>query len=351
LPIDDRRLIRGGRQLRAPRRWERRPDIGAQRSYRWPTPRRGGTCTSLAASRLVAPIMSKKWVMALVWIAVAPLAAAPAFGHNPPKRVDIAVTAARLDALYLRIAGNRQEQRASELINYHRIEGGIYRCMRAAGKSYRIAPFVSRFDDFRNSDLGFGSGRGSVFDSITDRGRVSILNELAGARYARAGVLDWWSWVPAADAATFNRCTAPYQHRMYPDIEPPAGVYELSGFPGLLDTIERDPAVIAVMRPYRSGYDVDERTDFLFAQRISYQDAPIDGRPAKPAWTRGVKEIRAAFDADIDCRMPAYRIAMTLLAPRIDAWQKQHRTDITTIRAAWRLRVAKARHLPSAIPG
>ncbi|MEV4636780.1 hypothetical protein AB0J80_05430 [Actinoplanes sp. NPDC049548] len=242
--------------------------------------------------------------------------------------MDLAATAARLDALYLRIGGNRQEQRASELINYHRIEGGVYRCMRAAGKAYRIAPFVSRFDDFKNADLGFGSGHGSVVDSVTDRGRVSILNELAGARYARAGVLDWWSSVPAADAATFNRCTAPFQHRTYPDFDPPARIYQLSGFPGLLDTVERDPAVVAAMRPYKScmknryGYDVDERTDLLFAQRISYQDAPIDGRHATPAWSRGVKKIRAAFAADIDCRMPAYRIAMTLLAPRISTWEK-----------------------------
>jgi hypothetical protein len=99
----------------------------------------------------------------------------------------------------------------------------------------------------------------------------------------------------------------------------------------------------------RYGYDVIERTDFLFAPRISYRDAPVEGRPPGAAWTRGVKQIRAAFDADIDCRLPAYRIAMRLMAPRLRAWVRQHRIEIDTVRAAWKQRVGQARDLPPTI--
>jgi hypothetical protein len=182
-----------------------------------------------------------------------------------------------------------------------------------------------------------------------------VLAWLAGARLARAGVLDSWGPVRPADSATLNRCTAPYQHRLYPDIDPPAAAYRLGGFTGLLDVVGRDPAVLAAMRPYRAcmkqryGYDVRERTDFLFAPRISYRGAPIGGRPPAPAWTRGVKEIRAVFAADIACRLPAYRIAMTLIAPRLGAWERQHRAEIRAIRAAWKQRVADARDLPRTI--
>jgi hypothetical protein len=293
--------------------------------------------------------------MVLTWFALASLAVSPAPGRNSPERADIAATAARLDALHVRIAGNRTELQASELLNYHRIEGGVAACIRAAGRVYGVRPFVSRYHGFTDADLGFGSGSGSVFDSITDQGRRSILNSLAGARLARAGVLDSWGSVRPADSTTLNRCTAPYQHRLYPDVDPPAGVYRLSTFPGLLDPVQRDPAVVAAMRPYRGcmkqryGYDVTERTDFLFAPRISHQDAPIGGRPPAPAWTRGVKQIRAAFAADVDCRLPAYRIAMRLLAPRLDDWERQHRSELDTVRAAWQQRVIQARDLPRAI--
>ncbi|WP_199509310.1 hypothetical protein [Nucisporomicrobium flavum] len=297
--------------------------------------------------------MRKKWAL----MAIASLFVSPAPGLAAPERVDTADTAARLDRLELRITGDRAELRASELLSYHRVAGGVVACMRAAGKPIRTPPFVSRYDGFTDADLGFGAGRGSVFDSITDRGRRAILNELAAARAARAGTLqEPWGPVRPADVAALNRCTAPYQHRTYPDFEPPDGVYRLSGLPGLLGPIERDPAVVAAMKPYRAcmkvrfGYDVTERTDFLYTPRISYRDAPVDGRPPNAAWTRGIRQIHAAFDADASCRLPAYRLAMRMLAPRIGPWKRQHREELDTVRAAWKQRVAEAHDLPQSIP-
>ena len=299
--------------------------------------------------------MRSLWVLVLAWFAVASPAVAPQPGRGSAARVDIAATAARIDALHVRIHGNRAQRQASELINYHRVEGGVAACMRAAGREYRIRPFVSRYDEITDADLGFGSGSGSVVDSIADRGRRSILNELAGARLARAGVSDSWGSVRPADSATLNRCTAPFQHRLYPDFDPPAGTDRFSGFGELTGPAERDPAVIAAMRPYRTcmrtrhGYDVDERTDFLFTPRLSYRDAPTGGRPPSYAWNLGVARIRQAFDADIDCRLPAYRLAMAKIGPRIDAWERAHRAEIDAIQAEWNRRVAEARTLPRTI--
>jgi hypothetical protein len=302
--------------------------------------------------------------MMLSWLAVAAVTAAPSSGWtaaapaagdrsgaSTPEQFDLATTAARLDALHVRIHGHRTELQASELLSYHQIEGGVKACMRAAGKAYRPAPFVSHYDEFTDADLGFGSGSGSVFDSVTDRGRRMILNERAAARSARAGLLTWWDKMPPADVPAHNRCTAPYQHRTYPDFEPPAGVYLFPALGELFGPVVRDPAVIAAMRPYRScmkrrfGYDVTERTDFLFAPRISYRDAPVAGRPVPAAWSRGLRQIRVVFAADIACRLPAHRIAMRLLAPRIGPWQRKHHAELAAVRAAWQERVILARPL------
>ena len=293
--------------------------------------------------------------MALTWIAVAVLGMSPTPGHSAPERTGIAATAARLDALHRRVSGNLAQHRASELLSYHRIEGGVAACMRAAGKTYRAAPFVSRYDEFTETDFGLGAGSGSVFDTVTDPERRLILNELAAARSSRAGLLTWWDSLPAADVPAHNRCTAPYQHRTYQGYEPPDGVYRYTGFGDLFGPVVRDPAVIAARRPYRScmkqryGYDVIESTDFLYAPRISYRDAPIDGRPPNAAWIRGIKQVRTAFAADVDCRLPAYRIAMRLLAPRLDAWERKHRAELDAFHRAWQQRVVEARDLPREI--
>ena len=288
-------------------------------------------------------------MMALTWIAVASLVMSPAPGLSSPQRTGIAATAARLDALERRVTGNLAQRRASERLGYQVIEGGVAACMQAAGKTYRPAPFVSRFDEFTEADLRHGGGSGSVFEPVIEPERLHILNVRAGARAARAGLHTWWDdTLPAADVPAHNRCTAPYQHRTYPDFEPPAGMYRFALFGDLLGPVAQDPAVLAAMRPYRScmkqrhGYDVTESTDFLYAPRVTYKDVPIDGHPTPAAWTRGVREIRAAFAADVDCRLPAYRIAMRLLAPRIGPWERKHRAELDSFHRAWQQRVSQA---------
>src|SRR4051794_34265552 len=104
--------------------------------------------TSSGARPVVQPYMKKKLVMVLAWLAVASLTVAPAYARDRSERVDIAATAARLDALHVRISGDRRDLQAAELVNYHRVEGGIAACMRAAGKTYRVKPFASHYDGF-----------------------------------------------------------------------------------------------------------------------------------------------------------------------------------------------------------
>ena len=123
----------------------------------------------------------------------------------------LASAAARLDNLQRSITGNLAELRASEELNYRRVEGGTRLCMRAAHRPYRQLAFVSFYRDFTNADLGYGIGQASVFDSMTEGGRRMVLNELAYARLQQAGNLD--RKVAPADAAALNRCRARYQHR------------------------------------------------------------------------------------------------------------------------------------------
>lgn len=184
-------------------------------------------------------------------------------------------TAARLDALTVAITGDAEELRASEVLNYHRVEGGVAACMAAAGKPYRRAPFVSFYADFTDAGLGYGTGSGTVVDSVTERGRRLVRNEIAAARLARAGFAGaGWTGAGPGDIETLNRCRAPYEHRSYHEIDPPPGAYELAGFGELLEAVSRDRRVADAYRGYgpcmraRLGYDVVDRTDFLSRPRL-----------------------------------------------------------------------------------
>ena len=120
-------------------------------------------------------------------------------------------------------------------------------------------------------------------------------------------------------------------------------MYPLSDFPGLLD-----PGTAAVPPDYGTcmagrGYDVGpNRIDFLFAPRFDRDEAPVDGRPAGPAWIREVAEAKAIHAADADCRRPAYEAAIRLVAPRLDDWEAAHREELDQVRAAWRRQVEVA---------
>lgn len=111
--------------------------------------------------------------------------------------------------------------------------------MRVAGYRYRKVPYVSFYQDFTDADLGVGTGGGSVIDSLTAGGRRAMLIEISFARLARAGVLQ--PSVPARDVAVFNACSGRFDHRQYRDIDPPAGAYDLAGFPGLRSGIGPAP--------------------------------------------------------------------------------------------------------------
>ena len=232
---------------------------------------------------------------------------------------------------------------------YHRIEGGIASCMRAAGHRYREVPYVSFYQDFTDADLGVGTGGATVIDSLTAGGRRNMLNEISFARLDRAGVLQ--PSVPTPDVAAFNLCSARFDHREYWEIDPPAGAYELAAFPGLLTGISRAPRVVAAIRPYDScmrahGFTVgDDRAEFL-AGFVNRADAPIDGRPASAAWKREIAAMTAASAADAGCRRRSYQVAMTMVAPRLSSWEKKHRAELDRTRAAWRQRVTDAAELP-----
>ena len=139
---------------------------------------------------------------------------------------DLEAAAARLDALSLSITGNLSELRATEVLNYRRVEGGIADCMRTHGRRYSPLPFVDFYQDFTDADLGYGNGRASIVDSLTAGTRRFELNEYAGVRLRRAGITD--PPIKAEGVDVFNGCTAPFEHRNYLDIDPPAGAYQLA---------------------------------------------------------------------------------------------------------------------------
>lgn len=274
----------------------------------------------------------------------------PAYGNQ-----EVEKTAARLDALTVAITGGVEELRASERLNYHRVEGGTAACMAAAGRPYRKRPFASFYDGFTDADLGYGTGRASIIDSVTEMGRRLVLNEIAYARMERAGLArPAGADVAPGDVGTLNRCTAQFQHRSYGDIDPPPGAYELANSLDmeLGEAVGDDRQTQAAWESYRPcmrarvGEDVPDRSDFLFRPRLPRAEAPVDGRPQSAAWVHGLAAVETAFTADTQCRFPAYLAAMRIVAAHLDGWEQQHRADLDTIRKAWRQRVADAAQLP-----
>lgn len=273
----------------------------------------------------------RRWLAAwaVTLVAVGPVAAErPGF--------DLAATARHLDALTVSITGNVEELRASELLNYHRVEDGVAACMRAHGRPYRKSPFVDFYRDFTDADLGYGSGRASIVDSLTYGTRRFELNESAGVRLRQAGVDD--NGVRPEDVGVLHGCKAPFDYRSYIGADPPAGAYELADFDDLLEPAYRDAGVIAAWRTYdscmrnRYGYVVgDDRSDFLFKPRATGPSG---------------SEMRAAFAADADCRRPAYVAAMRVISRRFGAWEAEHRPQLDAVHREWRHRVAAAAHLP-----
>ncbi|MEV0898317.1 hypothetical protein [Actinoplanes sp. NPDC049802] len=280
--------------------------------------------------------MGRRIVAALAWALVLAGTVSPA---ARAEAVDPVAVAARLDRLTLEISGNVVERRANLLVNYHRVEGGIEACMRALGKPYRRHPYVDFYRDFTDADLGYGTGFGSVFDSLTDRGRIQVLNESAFARVRESGLYDY----DAPPAPGLDGCRERFGNRDYQDADPPhPAAHELGAFTELVEVVDRDPGVRDGMRFYtrcmkqRYGHDVPaERTDFLYAPRLD--------PPPNPGWDQAVAEIAAALAADADCRRPAYDIAVRIVGEHLDGWERRHRPTLDEVRAAWRQRVSEAR--------
>jgi hypothetical protein len=286
--------------------------------------------------------VKRRLVAVLSWILVLAAGSAPA---APPRAeaFDLAAAAARLDALQISITGNLAELRATQLLNYHRIEGGTADCMRTHGRPYTKLPFADFYRDFTDADLGYGNGGATIIDSLTAGTRRFELNEYAGEHLRQAGVVE--APVKPEDVDVLNGCKAAYEYRSYHDVDPPAGAYELAAFEDLVEPIYRDRAVLDAWRGYdgcmkgRHGYVVgDDRSDFLFAWRLK-------GTPDSPEWRRGLAEMKAIFAADVDCRRPAYIAAMRLVDQRLGAWAKEHRSELLAIRREWRDRVTAAARL------
>lgn len=262
---------------------------------------------------------------------------------------DPAAVAAQLDKLAVEVGGDLEEIKAAELLNYHRVEGGIESCMRRAGRAYTPVPYVSFYDIFTDADLGYGDRRASVVDSLTSNGRRTVLNELAVARLQRAGALT--RKISPDDQPVLDKCLAPLQSRGYHDFHPPAGMAELVEFRDLLEPVERDPAVVAAMSGYQncmkqSGFTVTDRRAFLSEPRLDSRYAPLPGKRANLQWRKGLQAVNKAFKADATCRRPAYDAAMPLIADRLPSWRADNRDKLFAVRAGWRKAVSEAKKIP-----
>ena len=199
--------------------------------------------------------------------------------------------------------------------------------MHARGRAYRPIPFEPFYRDFTDTDVGYGTGRASVVDSLTEHGRRLLRNEEATARVRLA---EAQRDLAGADAAAFNNCTEPDQHRPYYDIDLPAAAQHLD-LDDLVAPLRAMPEIAAAEKPYHNcmktqGFTVDDRADFL-----------LSPRPAV--------FVVVVFFVVATCRRSAYALAMQVLATRITPWQHEHRTQLIAIRHQWQRTITEAAQL------
>ncbi|MER5702090.1 hypothetical protein ABT023_09040 [Micromonospora sp. NPDC002296] len=264
-----------------------------------------------------------------------------------------------LDRLAVQIGGDLDDRRASQFLTYVAYQRPIRACMADAGLDYTPPRFVDPYEHWP------AVRPLSMYDEIVpvDTAHVTANGLYVAADLTRTATPD--SENPGHDRS--NKAGKAAYGAHVTKCQPSAKQYENVGTPALsaklfadLDTLVGSVVGTSEVRAQSAGYatcmgnrgiNAASRQELAGVVRNSYA-ALLDtdsGRLAvattSPQFVTAKAGEQAAAQADADCRRPAYELTLTLLEPRLAAFEADHANELTQLAADWagvRTRAAQA---------
>ncbi|RGC70874.1 hypothetical protein C5N14_00030 [Micromonospora sp. MW-13] len=254
-----------------------------------------------------------------------------------------------LDRLARQIDGDLDDRRAGQLLTYVAYQRPIRDCMADAKLDYTPPRFVnpyehwqavrplSMYDEIVPVDTAHVTANGLYVAADLTRTPTPDSDNPGHDRLNKAG--------KAAYAAQVTKC------------QPSAKEYQNAGTPALsaklfadLDTLVGSVVSTSEVKAQSAGYatcmakrgiNAANREELAGVVRNSY--APLldtdSGRLAvattSPQFVTAKAGEQAAAQADADCRRPAYELTLTLLEPKLAAFEADHATELTQMAADW----------------
>ncbi|MCX4469567.1 hypothetical protein OOK41_04510 [Micromonospora sp. NBC_01655] len=254
-----------------------------------------------------------------------------------------------LDRLARQIDGDLDDRRAGQLLTYVAYQRPIRDCMADAKLDYTPPRFVnpyehwqavrplSMYDEIVPVDTAHVTANGLYVAADLTRTPTPDSDNPGHDRLNKAG--------KAAYAAQVTKC------------QPPAKEYQNAGTPALsaklfadLDTLVGSVVSTSEVKAQSAGYatcmakrgiNAANREELAGVVRNSY--APLldtdSGRLAvattSPQFVTAKAGEQTAAQADADCRRPAYELTLTLLEPKLAAFEADHATELTQMAADW----------------
>jgi hypothetical protein len=253
---------------------------------------------------------------------------------------------ARLDRLYLRIAGSPVERDAGEEVAFHIEQDPFTACMRSHGIDYPDPVFSRRW--------AYWPAHGAAaFDtrwlaSLTDPLHLAkVLQGEAAAqhpvhrqesksdhRYEDLG--------PAARKAWDAAVKSCHEGAGYEEAWHPRLYYTLLGrFHALVDGVDLSLAGFSagyracMMRAGFRAHDHQQLVSHLEHRLGMSADVPVPGKPGNAHWQAWLSVARGAGVADASCRARAHASAWARLGPRIAVFEHRYRGLLRREDAAW----------------
>lgn len=273
----------------------------------------------------------------------------------PSNAAAVQTGASLLGQLRVLILGTVAQRSAGELVMYHHLQDPLRDCLTAAGFEY-VQP---KFDDIyqgRNDQevsesmdgLGWFARPGSSDFRLAE-------NELVRARVVSLeennAYLSLGEDRKKQYGDQLNRCRP--SSAAYGTNFPPNALQLNDALNDVLGAAADIPALKSAQDKYPAclsshGFRAENPSRLVDAvSAFPARGAPVSGRSASTEWAAASERAHTAADADAVCRRDIYNAGMTVVAPRLDVWRRQHEPDLAQIQAGWAAITKQAAAYPS----
>jgi hypothetical protein len=265
---------------------------------------------------------------------------------------DAEVIEGRANAIDAAIAGTGLQREAQNYLTYLDLNRGLWDCLEGKGIAVRRgANFLPLYEGWTPNATS-GAWMGALH-------RAPSTTALAGAATNRAavgppepGTLEaspeydqavtaCLKTLPSHSTTTYDADSRPYA---------PDGSEELSAeFHRVLMAVEDE---LGPIEPYNdcmkeAGFELEDPAGGFGSLWEMLSDrmgpVPVPGERPSDKWVEYLTFEGAALDADANCRSDAYRRSLLLLSDRLEDFEKEHGSELATMREQWRETLSRAR--------